>query len=174
MPRSGILPRLEGSARAHDPRAPRIVSHTLSDRSPRSAWEWVHTGIAIMPEMRVLHVDLAALERGEPERPASAAPAAPWSTLASWGGSALGLACLHAAARRDPRAAAPFVIAVGEAVRAGLPTAARAAVLSRAPLSGLYAEGHVGGELGARLARVADALVIEGRAACAGAVLSIE
>src|SRR6185436_7301708 len=30
MPRSGILHRLEGSARAHDPRAPRIVSHTLS------------------------------------------------------------------------------------------------------------------------------------------------
>src|SRR6185436_17309146 len=30
MPRSGILHRLEGSARAHDPRAPRIVSHTLA------------------------------------------------------------------------------------------------------------------------------------------------
>jgi aldehyde:ferredoxin oxidoreductase len=128
---------------------------------------------------RVLHVDLGAIERGErpvPREHGCREPWAPgpWATLASWGGSALGLACLHEHAQRDARGPQPFVLAVGEAVRAGLPTAARAAVLSRAPLSGLYAEGHVGGELGARLARVADALVLEGRATPAGAVLVIE
>src|SRR6185295_17435845 len=125
-----------------------------------------------------LRVDLAALERGarptriELEPPPGAARS--WSTLASWGGSALGLACLQAHARRAPRGPQPFVIAVGEAVRAQLPPAARAAVLARAPLSGLFAEGHVGGELGARLARVADALVLAGRTSLPGAVLVVE
>src|SRR5262245_44767537 len=127
--------------------------------------------------MRVLGVDLTALERGRPAelvaRDASSHPA-PWGVLASWGGSALGLAELAAHARRDARGPQPLVIAVGEAVRSGLPTAARAALLTRAPLSGLFAEGHVGGALGARLARVADALVLRGRTALAGAVLVIE
>src|SRR6185503_1620786 len=124
--------------------------------------------------MRVLHVDLHALEHGSSAELRLPAFEEPWATLASWGGSALGLACLHEHARRDARGPQPFVLAVGEAVRAGLPTAARVAVLSRAPLSGLYAEGHVGGELGARLARVADALVLEGRTERAGAVLLVE
>ncbi len=124
--------------------------------------------------MRVLHVDLGVLERGGPAELRVPEFDEPWATLASWGGSALGLACLHEHARRGAHGPQPFVLAVGEAVRAGLPTAARAAVLARAPLSGLYAEGHVGGELGARLARVADALVLVGRTELAGAVLLLE
>jgi len=93
--------------------------------------------------------------------------------LASWGGSALGLAVLLDRARAGSTADAPLVLAAGEAVRAGLPTAARAALLARAPLTGRFAEGHVGGELGARLAAVADALVLEGRTELPGAVLVI-
>ncbi|MSR61264.1 MAG: hypothetical protein EXS08_02285 [Planctomycetes bacterium] len=124
--------------------------------------------------MRVLHVDLSALERGGSAvfRAPQLEPA--WRTLAEFGGSALGLACLWEHAQRDAHGVQPLVLAVGEAVRDGLPTAARAAVLSRAPLSGLYAEGHVGGELGARLARVTDALVLSGRCAVRGAVLLLE
>ena len=124
--------------------------------------------------MRVLHVDLGALESGSGAELRAPELAEPWATLARFGGSALGLACLHDHARRDARGPQPLVLAVGEAVRSGLPTAARAAVLGRAPLSGLYAEGHVGGELGARLARVADALVLGGRTTLPGAVLSLE
>jgi len=117
---------------------------------------------------RVLEVDLAALERGS--------GACAWSpsdergrVLAEFGGGALGLAILLAARRRG--APAPLVLAVGEAVREGLPTAARAAVLGLSPASGLYAEGHVGGPLGARLARNLDALALGGRTTLTGAVL---
>lgn len=131
-----------------------------------------------MSAARALRVDLTALADGAGptwiELEALLGGHEPWAELARWGGNALGLACLHAHARRAPRGPQPFVLAVGEAVRDGLPTAARAAVLTRAPLSGLYAEGHVGGELGARLARVTDVLVLEGRCAQAGTVLVLE
>jgi len=120
-------------------------------------------------EPRVLRIDLGALARGGGVARAVPALQGPESFLATLGGSALGLALLSAHARRSSDEA--LVIAVGEAVRAGLPTAARAAVLARAPLSGLYAEGHVGGTLGARLARVADALLLTGHAGAPGAVL---
>ena len=89
--------------------------------------------------------------------------------VGAWGGAALGLALLAA----EPEAG-PLVLAVGHGVRAGVPTAARASVLARAPLSGLLAEGQVGGELGARLARVADALVVVGRAPIPDAVLVVD
>ncbi|MEQ1893324.1 MAG: aldehyde ferredoxin oxidoreductase N-terminal domain-containing protein, partial [Planctomycetota bacterium] len=119
---------------------------------------------------RVLSLDLGALERGlSAEAPREFGGKA--ATLASFGGSALGLAELLRAAVDQPAAPPPFVVAVGEAVRDGLATAARAALLARAPLSGLFAEGHVGGELGARLARSLDALVLRGRKELAGAVL---
>ncbi|HEX6883206.1 MAG TPA: aldehyde ferredoxin oxidoreductase N-terminal domain-containing protein, partial [Planctomycetota bacterium] len=120
---------------------------------------------------RVLRIDLGALAGSGVARdlpPFTRAEA----FLAGLGGSALGLALLSEHARRSQDEA--LVVAVGEAVRDGLPTAARAAVLARAPLSGLYAEGHVGGTLGARLARLADALFLTGVAPGAGAVLVVE
>ena len=86
----------------------------------------------------------------------------PLERVGRWSGSALAAAC-SLAALRDGRAV-PFVLATGDAVRRGLPTAARATVAAVGPLTGLYAEGQVGGELGPRLARVGDALLLHGRA----------
>lgn len=124
---------------------------------------------------RVLEVDLARLTRaggGGAPIPAPWRPRDPLlAEVASWGGSALGLALLRA---WPAGAESPLVVAVGECVRRGLPTAARASVLSRGPLAGLLAEGQVGGELGARLAAVADALVVHGRTDARGAVLVVE
>jgi aldehyde:ferredoxin oxidoreductase len=75
-------------------------------------------------------------------------------------------------ARPGPTPAPSFAISVGDAVRRGVPTAARASVLARVPSTGRLADGQVGGELGARLATVCDTLLILGAlpedpAACA-------
>ncbi|QDU68961.1 aldehyde ferredoxin oxidoreductase N-terminal domain-containing protein [Engelhardtia mirabilis] len=83
-----------------------------------------------------------------------------WDAVGACGGSGLAVALLAQAAERNP---APLVIAAGDAVSRGLPTAARATVASRGPLTGRLAEGQVGGDLGPRLAAVADALVISGQ-----------
>jgi len=86
-----------------------------------------------------------------------------WARLGAWGGGALALALLA----RGPTAGArgpALVVAVGDAVRRGLPTAARAVVAGRAAANGPIAEGQIGGGLGPRLAGVADALVLGGRA----------
>jgi aldehyde:ferredoxin oxidoreductase len=119
---------------------------------------------------RVLRVALgeppASWRCGEPEL----------GRLASWSGSALAVAILtEHALRAAPGAAdtSPLVIAIGECVRRGVPTAARASISSRAPLTGLFTEGQVGSDLARRLASVADALVIEGRTELSGAVLHV-
>ena len=94
--------------------------------------------------------------------------------IGSWSGPALGLALLARAVAEasDPGASElPFVLCVGEQVVAGTPTAARASVLARSPLTGRLAEGQVGSDLAARLARVADALLVRGRTRLPGAVL---
>jgi aldehyde:ferredoxin oxidoreductase len=116
--------------------------------------------------------------RVDPDRPEAARVETPTfegvfaSRLARWGGSALGLACLL---EGQGTADEPgLVLSVGRAVARGVPTAARATVQGRAPLSGRYAEGHVGGELGARLARFADALLLVGRTRGPGVVLTID
>ncbi|MCB9913579.1 MAG: hypothetical protein H6828_00350 [Planctomycetes bacterium] len=117
---------------------------------------------------RVLDVDLG----GEPlvaRRLGALAPDAVLDPLERLGGSALALArCLRAARARGE---VPLVIAVGDAVRRGLPTAARAAVAGVAPLGGRYVDGQVGGDLARRLASLADALVLRGACAPGGAVL---
>lgn len=87
--------------------------------------------------------------------------------LARAGGSALATVLCDAAAD-DP---VPLVLAVGDAVRRGLPTAARLTVASRSPASGLFVDGQLGGSLAKRLARCADALVLRGRTTVPGAVL---
>jgi aldehyde:ferredoxin oxidoreductase len=123
---------------------------------------------------RVLRIDLGALERGEDVRCADwLPPAAGIGRIGRFGGSALGVVLLAEELEAMGRVPAPLVLAVGDGVRRGLPTAARATVLSRAPLTGRLAEGHVGGELGARLAAVADAVVLRGGAERPGAVLRI-
>ncbi|MDP6539107.1 MAG: aldehyde ferredoxin oxidoreductase C-terminal domain-containing protein [Planctomycetota bacterium] len=92
--------------------------------------------------------------------------------VGAWSGSALAVALfLRALDAGDPPPG--LVVAVGEGVRTGLPTAARATVAGIAPLGGRYAEGACGGELAGRLARVADALELRGRSDLPGAVLDI-
>ncbi|MBK7875904.1 MAG: hypothetical protein IPJ77_09145 [Planctomycetes bacterium] len=131
---------------------------------------------------RVLEIDLARLAAV----PGSAPRARPWADpdpaverVGSAGGSALAVAlvwravadaAIPAVARATDSGAepaarvAPLVFACGPAVRAGLPTAARASVASLSPLTGGYTEGLVGGDLVRRLARTCDALVLRGRA----------
>ena len=88
-----------------------------------------------------------------------------------WSGTALAFALLHERERAAPGSEAPLVLSVGDCVRRALPTAARATVASRSPLTGLPADGQVGSDLGRRLARIADALLVEGRTEVPGAVL---
>ncbi len=112
---------------------------------------------------RVLRVDLDALARGATPRVGPYVSADPVSDrIASWGGSALCAVLLDEAASET--ATAPLVLAAGECVRRGLPTAARASVGSRGALSGSLAEGQVGGDLALRLASIADAVIVTGRA----------
>lgn len=115
-----------------------------------------------MLALRVLRVDLGAL-RGGSAGAARCASLAEWGSefagYAQLGGGALGLAWIAQAARAGRPA--PLVVSVGECVKRGAPTAARASVASRAPLTGLFAEGLVGGELARRLASVADAVALE-------------
>ncbi len=97
--------------------------------------------------------------------------------LASAGGGALGLAWMLASARSgDERA--PLLVSVGDGVKRGRPTAARASVAGRGALTGLFAEGLVGGDFARRLASVADLLVIDSSAAApcepTGEVLVLE
>ncbi len=129
------------------------------------------------PGQRVLTLDLCSVQK----RGAHAVRVHPWSTddpilarIGSWSGPALALALLAERVRANGERDLPFLVAVGEGVRRGLPTAARASVIARAPLSGRIGQGQVGGDLGARLAGIADVLVIEGRTELAGAVLVID
>jgi aldehyde:ferredoxin oxidoreductase len=121
-----------------------------------------------MDQRTLLDLDLSNLEPGElrlkPQVFRATNPGL--ARVGSWGGSALGVAILHA--ETGP---APLVLAVGSAVSRQLPTAARLAVLSRAPLTGRFAEGHLGGDLGQNLATLADALVLRGQTRVPGAVL---
>lgn len=82
--------------------------------------------------------------------------------LAERGGFALGVALLRSAqaAGQDW----PWILSIGRAVREGLPTAARASVMARSPLTQRYSDGQVGSVLARRVAAVADALWIEGHA----------
>jgi len=117
----------------------------------------------------VLEIDLAALERGDGVRSWSWPPPAGEPRLSgsdvvgSWGGAALGLAVLAREAAEGRDDAHLFLVSAGDAVRRGLPTAARATVMARSPASGLLSEGQVGGDLGSLLAEIADVLLLRGR-----------
>jgi aldehyde:ferredoxin oxidoreductase len=125
---------------------------------------------------RVLFLDLGAMDSGRrtpatqdwmPEDPVLA-------RLAPWGGSALAVALAVESARESPSAAAPLILAVGNAVRRGVPTAARMTVASRGALTGGFSEGQVGGDSAFRLGAFADALVLRGTVTKPGAVLEID
>ncbi|MFN0007339.1 MAG: aldehyde ferredoxin oxidoreductase C-terminal domain-containing protein [Planctomycetota bacterium] len=120
---------------------------------------------------RVLRVDLDRSER---------ASTVPWrgtsegiDRVGRLSGVGLAAALLHEHEVAHPGSPAPLVLAIGDCVRRALPTAARACVASRAPLTGFYADGQVGSDLGRRLASVADALVLTGRAREPGACLHV-
>lgn len=87
-------------------------------------------------------------------------------------GPALAIA-IYAAASRSPRrelAEPGLVVSVGDAVRRGVPTAARATLSGRAPLRPGISEAQVGGPLGRALSAHADALVLLGNAGPASIV----
>ncbi|MBL8859708.1 MAG: hypothetical protein JNL28_14475 [Planctomycetes bacterium] len=134
-------------------------------------------GVEVGARPRVLRVDLtrAFAARGSTgaglEPYADLDPALERVGLAS--GSALAHALIQRALRDQPDAATPLVFAVGEAVRAALPTAARTSVLARAPLSGAIAEGQIGGPFARALAAVADALLLSGTTGAQGVVLVV-
>ena len=86
--------------------------------------------------MRWLAVDLGLLERGQVEAVSRVSPSSDDGAiraLMAAGGSAAGLAHLSQV-QDDERI--PFLVCVGNAVVRGLPTAARATVLGRSPLTG--------------------------------------
>lgn len=123
--------------------------------------------------MRWLAVDLGLLERGQVEAVSRVSPSSDDGAiraLMAAGGSAAGLAHLSQV-QDDERI--PFLVCVGNAVVRGLPTAARATVLGRSPLTGRPAEGQVGSDLAARLAQTLDVLVLEGRATRPGTLLVV-
>lgn len=123
---------------------------------------------------RVLALDLSDALGLEAARPAPWSAREPWlERIGCWSGGALGLATIAERAFRDPKAPAPLVLSVGELVRRGFPTAARASVASRAPLTGLFSEGLVGGTLARRLASLTDALVLAGQTHLRGGVLTL-
>lgn len=94
--------------------------------------------------------------------------------VGAWSGSALATALVYESQWEQPGREAPLVLSVGECVRRALATSARATVASIAPASGLYADGQVGSDLGRRLARLCDALVLQGHTRAPGAVLRLD
>ncbi len=131
-------------------------------------------------ERRVLRVDVSALRAGvdgAARIESFAASDERSGRLAAAGGGALGLAWMLESAHAAPARRA-LLVSVGECVKRGRPTAARASVAARSPLTGLFAEGLVGGEFARRLASVVDLLVVESSAAAPvepmGEVLLVE
>ncbi len=84
--------------------------------------------------------------------------------LARFGGTAHALVRLEAELEAGADPARIFVLCAGDAVRRGLPTAARATVMAAAPLAGGLAEGQLGGSLGPALAALADVVLLIGDA----------
>jgi hypothetical protein len=135
-----------------------------------------------MRRPRILEVELGGAQGGR--RRAWRAEEPRLDRLGRGSGAALGVALwLEHAPSYERRAGSfetsptqvfPFVIAVGDCVRRGLPTAARASLIARAPLTGRLAQGQVGGDLGRRLASLTDALVLRGRAPGERSLLVLE
>lgn len=129
---------------------------------------------------RLLRIDLDRLTPGAfvgfDEDAAGLALARPaWADsmlarLAAWSGT--GLALAHLLDVEPERAG--LTLALGEAVRRGVPTAGRLSVLAPSALHGRLAEGLVGSDLARRLAAVCDVLALEGCLSTQTGVLVIE
>lgn len=123
---------------------------------------------------------LVRLEALTPDGPAAPFEWLPWPGLdraGPWlalGGSAGALLALELAEGLPGGPRQALALAAGSAVRAGLPTAARATVAGVAPLSDRYVEGQVGGDLGPALAHLGAPLLLIGRAAGPAAVLLLD
>ncbi len=125
------------------------------------------------PEPRLWLADLAALRPGAGAAIPAPAPAFEDPTgarLARWSG--MGLALAHLLRTEPDRLG--LVLALGHAVRLGLPAAARATVLGPSRLTGGLAEGLVGSDLARRLAAVCDVLAVEGTCSTGDGVLVVE
>lgn len=118
---------------------------------------------------RVLYVDLATTREPRAELRAFEPRDSLAKDVACFGGTALAAALLF-----EENAESAFVVAVGPALREGLPTAGRATVAARAPMTGAYGDGQVGSDLGRRLAAVCEALVVRGTRAGDRSALVIE
>lgn len=123
---------------------------------------------------RVLRLDLLQLGVNESrllDREPFADPEAGLHALGLLGGSGLALALLARAERGGAHGA--LVLAVGGALRRGLPTAARLSAVARSPLTGGLAEGLAGGPAALRLGTLADAIVVSGPPAVGADVLHL-
>lgn len=100
------------------------------------------------------------------------------SSTAELGGSALVLAIFAAASRAAERGDSlpepAFAISVGEAVRLGLPTAARATITGRAPLRSGLVEAPFGGQFARAFSTSTDVALVFGGRASQRAVLHID
>ena len=100
------------------------------------------------------------------------------SSTAELGGSALVLAIFAAASRAAERGESlpepAFAISVGEAVRLGLPTAARATITGRAPLRSGLVEAPFGGQFARAFSTSTDVALVFGGRASQRAVLHID
>jgi hypothetical protein len=81
--------------------------------------------------------------------------------LADSGGFAAGVSALATAQAQGLEW--PLVFALGAAVEAGLPTAARLTILTRSPLTGAYTDGQIGSAFARTLAQITPTLVLHGR-----------
>ncbi|MFT7676474.1 MAG: aldehyde:ferredoxin oxidoreductase [Planctomycetota bacterium] len=132
------------------------------------------------PTPQLLRIDLARLPAGAFVGFGEAAPGLDLSEptwtdplfgrLAAWSGTGLALAYLL---NTEPDRAG-LTLALGEAVRRGVPTAGRLSVLAPSALHGRLAEGLVGSDLARRLATVCDVLALSGCAAERAGVLVVE
>jgi len=153
-------PRGAGSAAFGEVSGRRVLVVDLGPAGVAGAREWlgrVRDAVAAAHDLRTAAARsgpaLAVALHAAAHRSASAGAGGP--SIASTGRPDLALGAI---------AEPSFIASVGDAVRRGVPTAARATVSARAPLRPGVTEAQVGGPFGRALGVHADALVLLGRA----------
>ncbi len=154
-------PRGAGAAALGKVAGRRVLVVDLGPAGAASARAWlvrIRAAVAAAPDLeasaRRSGPSLAAALHAAATRSASGQAGGPSISPSPAGGTAPG-------AVAEPS----FIASVGDAVRRGVPTAARATLSARAPLRPGLTEAQVGGPFGRTLAAHADALVLIGRAA---------